>query len=672
MTDRERPPARPPAPGRPAPPTDRAAKRDDDPSMSLTLTPRPPGRAATADHPTAPRPWPVRLLTGDLVPPPFAPAPLPPATRTPAGADAVSRALGCPDLFVFDAPDRANREHLIADYARAVALRGERVLVLSPDPAAADRLTELVGGDGLVKAVRALADDENPVRPNPVASRLASGAGGRDRVDGGRRAVEAELRAAEEDFAAAGALAEVAADLKELAARFVAIEPERAALAARRDGPAAELAVAVPGSAFAADLARIAAAAEAAAKPHVVDRDAIAARRQDAEAHLAALRSSKADPGKKTGFFARLFNAAKPPADPAELDRQIADGEREVADLSAREAAVQSQVDAIHARAAAEADTRTAAEADAVRADLAAALAKLAAERDELVGRFAARGKDLARGGVAAPAQLTPDAVARAAAEAAAKYAAAAARRTAAREKRDAAAEQTRAFLAAVRVVVGLPACRHADPAVAGAAFDVLVLDHAEDVGERDFADLSPHAARWVLAGDAADHPGRNGRRPGPLLARLARKLDRAAWGREGDRPVVRLTPDACGPFRREPVLDRPDVELRFAADGELAEIAFPPQTGAAEILRFLADQLGDVRLRGCGPVHWHDPLVACWPAADHGPTECVELPGGVTIQAAGGFVAAVAFDPAVWGRETAEAWLADRLGSPGRVASVR
>jgi hypothetical protein len=654
--------------------------------MSLTVSLRPPGRVP-AETPAPPRPWLARVLAGDADLPPFDPAPLPPAARPAAEADAAARALGCPDLFVLDAPDRAARERVLADVARAAALRGERVLVLSPDPAAADRLAELAAADPAVKVVRALADDENPHRPNPAAARVTSAAAGRGRVDARRRAAETDLRAAETELAVADALAAIAADLKALADRFAAIEPERAALAARRDAPSVEV---VSGSVLAADLARIVDEAVDARRPVRADRDAAAARRKEVEVALAAARQHKADaadPNKKTGFFSRLLHKPKPPADPAELDRQIAEAEREAKELADRETALQAELDAIQSREDAEVGKRVTAAAATVRDEAAAAYAALAAERDEVAGRFSVRGKELARGGVAAPAQLTPDAAARVTAEIEPRRAAATARRAAAREKLDelarTGADLIRSFLAEARVVVGTPGSLTVDPVFADPPapppFALLVLDHAEDVGEADFAQLAPLAGRWVLAGDpfAAEPPARSGpRRPGPLLARLARRLDCDPWARDGDRLLLRLAPDAAGPFTREAVLDHPDVELRFAADGVLAAIAFPPATPGADVVRFLADQLGEMRLRPCGPLHWHDApdaLTACWPPAEAGGGEWVVVEAGVRVRAVGAFAAAVSFDPSAgWDRPAAEAWLSARVPGPSRLAALR
>src|SRR5439155_1589973 len=129
------------------------------------------------------RPWLTRLFAGDLTLPPIAPVGLAVAERSPAETDALVRALACPDLFVFDVPDRMVRERGLHDLLRLAGARGERVLLLSPDPAAADRLAEAAAADRSLPVVRALADDENPNRPLPAATRLTSNAVGTGRVE---------------------------------------------------------------------------------------------------------------------------------------------------------------------------------------------------------------------------------------------------------------------------------------------------------------------------------------------------------------------------------------------------------------------------------------------------------------------------------------------------------
>ena len=89
---------------------------------------------------------------------------------------------------------------------------------------------------------------------------------------------------------------------------------------------------------------------------------------------------------------------------------------------------------------------------------------------------------------------------------------------------------------------------------------------------------------------------------------------------------------------------------------------------------RLLARELGAVVLRPCGETHRNltaaEPHV-CWPAAEAGHAEWVDLAPGVRERVAGAYTAAVVFDPAHgWDADRAEAWLAEHLpASPGRVA---
>ena len=249
--------------------------------------------------------------------------------------------------------------------------------------------------------------------------------------------------------------------------------------------------------------------------------------------------------------------------------------------------------------------------------------------------------------------------------------------------------EIARRFLAEARIVIGTPGSVAADPVFAAAGpasppFGLLVLDRAEELTERDFARLSRLAGRWVLAGDAAcpdeAPPAANGTRgpdrlPEPtFVARLAPLLDREPMTIEGDRLVFRLlhlSREQRRAAAREPVLDHPHVELRMTAgdDGDpvLAEIAFPADTPIAAAKAFLFSQLGEVVLRPCGERHWQrsaDRLTACWPVADVGPSEWVDLEPGVHEKVVGAgisaFSAAITFDLAAgWDEATAEAWLA-------------
>ena len=138
----------------------------------------------------------------------------------------------------------------------------------------------------------------------------------------------------------------------------------------------------------------------------------------------------------------------------------------------------------------------------------------------------------------------------------------------------------------------------------------------------------------------------------------------------------------------REPLLDHPEIELRFWTDpgGEpiLAEVVFPGGTTVAAAKAFLFRQLGEVLLHPCGEVSWdHAPnlLVARWPAAESASTAItawVDLELGVREKvidhSPAAFTAAVTFDPAAgWDAESAATWLALHLpaASTARLAIV-
>ncbi|MDB5312693.1 MAG: hypothetical protein JWO38_6895 [Gemmataceae bacterium] len=680
--------------------------------MPLPLVTRATKGRPTTDHPNAsPAPAPVgrvwltRLFTGELVLPALVPAGIPSADRAAVEADAAARALTCHDLFVIDTPDRIVRERVTADLIRAAAGRGERVLALSPDPAAADRLAEAVAADHAIPVVRALADDENPHRPSAVVSRLTSVAVGMGRVDKLKREAAAAVAGWEAQLARLVVAADRLGQVQDLHARLGVVEGEQADLVRRLDGLAAAVRDEADGkpnpTGLTETIARLRADCDAISAPLAADRAAAAALREEKEAVLATARQHitgmTVEVGRKPSFFARLLGKPKHPADPVDLDRQVHDLEREVKDLADREAKFQAGIDAAAGRFLEEREKSIADEITARRAALELRLRELAEEKEQL-GRVLREPRS-APGG---PDEDRPAAAARADAER--ELAAARARLD---ELDRSGGELVRRFLGEMRVVVGTPGSLAADsvfepdPDRPAPPFGLLVLDHAEELTEPDFARLSRLAGRWVLAGDAARpeefRPGGNGSgsvarqgRPPALtfLARLARLLDREPWAIEGGQLVFRLahmTPDQRRELTREPVLDRPEVELRVATAGAgepvLAEIAFPAATPVAEAKAFLFAQLGEVLLRPCGECRWvrtADRLTACWPAAETGAAVAgwVDLEPGVREKVAGvgvaAFTGAVAFDPAAgWDEEKAERWLAARLpgGSPGRVA---
>src|SRR5262249_32068155 len=153
------------------------------------------------------------------------------------------------------------------------------------------------------------------------------------------------------------------------------------------------------------------------------------------------------------------------------------------------------------------------------------------------------------------------------------------------------------------------------------------------------------------------------------FATRLARLLDRQTWVHEGGCLICRLTHPTAEQRRgmtREPLIDRPEVEVRFVADADgepvLAEVAFPESTLITAAKSFLFHQRAEVLLRPCGEVEWHqtaDAIVASWPAIDRAPNTIgatgspdgtwIELEPGVREKVIGtgcaAFTAAVSFD---------------------------
>ena len=274
--------------------------RGSAPPMSVTTVTRLSSRFLTTGAPTgdAVRSW-LAHLPADLVP--FAPADVvPTGLRSPAEVLAITRALACPDLFVIDAADQPSAESTIAQIAELAA---DRVLILSPDPRAADRLTELLAGAGVV---RALAEDENPIRSSPVVARLTSIALGAGQAERLRREAADALSAAEAHLAPAE--------------RFTAINSEIAEATTMRDRLEIEI------------------------RSHH-DNSAIARKEADLAALRRRLTESNAEPsGRMASILAWLLGRRSSGQDPAKLEKEIDVAAAEVAALTAeREDAIRDE-----------------------------------------------------------------------------------------------------------------------------------------------------------------------------------------------------------------------------------------------------------------------------------------------------------------------------------------
>ncbi len=614
-------------------------------------------------------------------------APLAPGPRTAAEHDAASRAAGCRDLFVVSADPFAG-EQLIAELARATA---ERVLVLTPNPTAADRITDRLLKCG-VAALRALAADENPTRPSPAVSRVTSAALGAGRAEQVRREAAAAVAAAEKRVEAFAPVSKAVARLREVRGLLRDLDAAVAEQTARRDRTEAEVR-AETDTPFARALAHLRAERVAATARLAAELETVTADHTDRAAELARVQEHLADAARKPGFFGRLFGGKPRPGAPTPLDaeKHAQTLESEVAALAARVAELQKQMDAATAALETEREALVAAEVATRRAGVEAALAT--AESD--LGRARAEAAALNKVIAAVVPHDDPAAAERNLAEV---------RERAAGSAR-AAQEALARSLTDPRVVVGIPGCLGSDPVFPALPddppFGLLILDRAEELPEHEFPRLARLAARWVLVGDVfpADprQPlngaarGRNGRPAEvPFAARVAKLLDRETWAAEGDRLVCRLahlTPEQRRTVTHEPLADRPEIELRFTAaadDGEpvLAEIAFPGATAVPEAKQFLLRALGEVLLRPCGDAVWTNDgaaLAVTWPAADTDRGAVwIDLEPGVREKVTGTglftYTAAVCFDTAAgWDAERAAAWLAKHMppSATGRFAAL-
>lgn len=685
MTDRElhAPHTAPPAPRPPALPDH--THEGNGSLMSATIATRTPVRThpALADLADRGRAWLARLFAGDFAFPTVPLAALPAAERHPAEHDALARAAGCRDLFVIHADPIAGAR-VIAELVRAVS---DRVLILTPDPAAADHIAErlLKGGAAVV---RALADDENPTRPSPAVSKVTSAGLGIVPTEQEHRAALAAVAAAEGRIGAFAVVSKAVARLNEVNDLLAKLGTDAADLAARRDRIEADLAVETKGTnptAYTDALEKVQLAFtvefnDLCARKGAADE---AVRAKDAEA--VALRAQHAAVAGKSGFFTRLFGKPKTGTDPDELKRHLDTVEAELVAL--KTVAATADATAAARQVAFEAD-RAKVEADELasrRAVASNALSAVEAESERARAEAAALSKVIA---TAVPHD---------------DYASAARELTAARERAAEAARVGPEVLARatanLRAVVGTPGCLATDPIFAAfpddPPFGLLVLDRAEELPETEFPRLARLAERWVLIGDTAPRDERplNGRpRPGravevPFVCRVAKYLDRETWAPEGDRLVCRLlhlSPEQRRHVTREPLADRPEIELRFIDSGGeplLAEIVFPGTTAIPDAKSFLFHSLNAVLLRPCGEAVWaHTPdaITATFPLSDGPHATWIDLEPGVREKVSGAglfaYTAAVSFDPtAGWDADRAAEWLAARLPLPpiSRFAAV-
>lgn len=623
--------------------------------------------------------WLGRFLAAD----PSAFAGFEPATvgtdprRHPSEVHALATAAVAPDLFLVDSPTGCDRITYIADLAAEAARLGQRVLVLTATPSSSDALLARWTSDPDLLVGRAVGTGLESAERLPAASLARTAA-----AHGSRLVAEIRAKVMASIAAAENALATL---LKAEAA----VPPIREAMNRLANESVEPNPVEVPDT----EIERIDAQIRAFAASSTAKRLEAAALEAELAEHVkrAEVKKSGGVFSKVIGLFAKDDSAdksheiqAKIVATTTEIDRLTAEIERYTNERAQRvEALAVERIQRVNDDAARRAVEREHSET-AIRE-----------------GRLA-----FADAGLTVPDELTPEALDglatrstenRARLEAELAFARGWHHDLATREP-----DLVREFWGQVRIVVGPFAAVDRDPFTTAVPFDRLIVADAENCADDALAAAVKLATTWVLVGEAEPlaigsngrngayalpKTGRNGQsypQRGLAFRKLWNHFHRPVWCRDHNGLVARLTPvDPRLDLIREPLADRPDVELRFlrsAGEPQLAEVAFPPSVPAAEARAFLARELGEIRITPCGAVSWREmesQLIACWPAVDAHICDCdwADLAPGVREKVDGtgpdARTCAVVFEKdAGWDRPTAEEWLA-RIAPVGRTAEL-
>ncbi|HWG43651.1 MAG TPA: AAA domain-containing protein [Gemmataceae bacterium] len=550
--------------------------------------------------------------------------------------DAVDRALATPDLCLIQGFPGTGKSRIIAEIILQAAQRGERVLFLAPTAAALDRVLERLGSHPTVCPIRCLAPDEVPetlpacIVRLTMAGRLRSYQeltlpAARAARDAARQAYEVRLR----ERSLWTRLVEAAERQEQLAARLRMLTEHRAGLGAE-GGCTDELAA-----------------------PFRAQWDACAGARMEnldrLESQLAGLRAELDTIAGKQGHLENEWERIRPLAEArqhrrfwtatwwrARMQTGLAEQERDLemrrAELHAARQRLEQDITARLAEYAAIEDhyaveCRRLKDAEIARrqAELDAEIAAVSREQDTLREQWRTTCQAFALG--AAPTEMSRQATL-----------AACATWEQQRQRDEQQAESAEQWLQATET--GL---RTAPERLAGCAnvvaattttlprdahfgehngtpilFDVLILDETHQVTESEFATAARRARRWVLVGEPqtdAEHPSSAPRKaaraavPQPgFFQRLWQNLHAEphrlpfVWMQREDRLVCRLRSipaDHEKWIESEPIVDRPEIELRIVAaprqTPQVAEVVFPAGIGIAEAKQFIFHELDEL-----------------------------------------------------------------------------
>jgi hypothetical protein len=616
---------------------------------------------------------------------------------------AVSLALRTPDIALVQGRPGAGQDRVTAAAIAAAARRGERMLLIASTPAGVDRVLDLLADQTEVCALRCVGRDESSAQLSKAAAACTFTAHTHRLTEQTREHAQSRIAAAVETCRRRDAEAAVYDPLLDLAEQHHRLHVRRAELPALRDGIAAavELILAEPTD---ADRDRAAALARCDAELMARQADTARARQAvvDLDKPLAALRPLATARSGGRWWTLTWWQA-----------RSAGDVTSQLADLEAKHRQAETYAATIEAEAEQIAKIRADLVAEHDRQRDARRQAELDRRRTELDDQAVAIDRELA---------LVADKWQQAVRQLPAndprpnEFSAEAA--TAVRDawgrsrdidRRD--LDFARAWadglepllealpgrlLEAVNLVAGTPASLMADAHFGDGRrglFDLLIVLDAHAFTDGDLMAAARRARRWVLIGEPAA-PERNGTNGSARsrsqgrggFTRLWQLLHCDPWGREGQRVVCRLRrvpPDRRGRLDREPVADRPDVELRIhtppGGTPELAEVAFPVGTAIGRAVEYVFAELGELPCglsaecrvlnsdSGAGLSTQHSALN----------TISIDLGDGVrvaTADAPGGWdLLAVEFTPSAgWDRERAAAWVHRHVVQHGPARTVR
>jgi hypothetical protein len=249
-------------------------------------------------------------------------------------------------------------------------------------------------------------------------------------------------------------------------------------------------------------------------------------------------------------------------------------------------------------------------------------------------------------------------------------------------------------YFETVNLVAGTPAVLATDPQFGDGRrgpFDLLIALEASALSDGNLLSASRRARRWVLIGEpTAPENNRNGSGRAPRSAISSRASGRGGfdrlwsllhcdpWGREGERVVCRLRPVSAadrGRLTREPVVDRPEVELRIhmppAGVPELAEVAFPRGVPLARAIEYVFSELGQLPTCEC-----NERLQIGFDGSPGAAGARADLGGGIratiTTTARGCELLTVEFDRSRWNGDRAAEWARRHVVRCGPRRSVR